>query len=153
MTEIDLTPTEPVEPASPRRRSFRNWLLVGAVVALLGFVLTQALTSARVFFLNVDEAVAQQPELADQTFRMQGVVVSEPATSETGAITFLMAYNEVEAEVLHVGEEPTDLFERGQSVVVEGHWERDRFTSNQILVKHSESYVAENEERPGVGVE
>lgn len=149
LTEIDLTPLDPGS-AAPRNRT-RNRLMIGAVVLVLGFVLFQALTSARVFFRNVDEAVAERAELGDQTFRMQGVVVSEPAEDNRGAITFAIAFNDVEAEIVHVGEEPSDLFELGMPVVVEGHWQGDLFTSQQILVKHSESYVADNEERPGVG--
>lgn len=149
MTEIDLTPVDPGS-AEPRNK-LRNRLLVGGVAALLAFVLFQALTSARVFFRNVDEAVAERAEIGDQTFRMQGVVVSEPSEDSRGAMIFAISFNEVTAEVVHVGEEPTDLFELGMPVVVEGHWDGDVFTSEQILVKHSESYVADNEERPGVG--
>ncbi len=124
---------------------------MGGVVAILGFVLFQALTSARVFFRNVDEAVAERAELGDTTFRMQGVVVTEPAEDARGAITFAVSFNDVDATILHVGEEPSDLFELGMPVVVDGHWEDDVFVSQQILVKHSESYVADNEDRPGVG--
>ncbi len=150
MTEIDLTPSEADEPVA-RRNGVRNWLILGGIAAVLVFVLVQALTSARVFFYNVDEAVAQQAELGDQTFRMQGVVVTEPETDDSGRMSFTVNFNEVDAEVVHIGEEPSDLFELGQAVVVEGRWERGTFTSSQILVKHSESYVAENEgERPGV---
>ncbi len=150
MTEIDLTPA--VEPDQPGRSRIRNWLIVGGIGALLAFILVQALTSARVFFYNVDEAVAQRSELGDETFRMQGVVVSEPETDTDGRMTFTVNFNEVDAQVVHVGEEPSDLFELGQNVVVEGHWEGDAFTSAQILVKHSENYVAEyGDDRPGVG--
>ncbi len=149
MTEIDLTPVDPG--SDEPRNKLRNRLIMGAVVALLGFVLFQALTSARVFFRNVDEAVAERAEIGDQTFRMQGVVVTEPDEDSRGAITFAIAFNDVEADIVHVGEEPSDLFELGMPVVVEGHWEGEVFTSQQILVKHSESYVADNEDRPGVG--
>lgn len=153
LTELDLTPDAPSDGLPGRRRSapLRNWLLILGVVAALGFVLTQALTSARVYFLNVDEAVAQRTELAEDTFRMQGVVSSERTTDASGAMVFTMTFNDVTAEVTHIGEEPTDLFEWGQPVVAEGHWQGDRFVSNQILVKHSESYVADNTDRPGVG--
>lgn len=154
MTELDLTPDSPSAGRSGRSSGgarIRNWLLVAVVVVALGFVLAQALTSARVYFLNVDEAVAQKAELGDDTFRMQGVVASDRSTDASGAMVFTVEFNDVAAEVTHIGEEPTDLFEWGQAVVVEGRWDGDRFVSNQILVKHSESYVAENEDRPGVG--
>ncbi len=151
MTDIDLTPVEPDN--SGGRGRLKNWLLLGGILAVGVFVLVQALTSARVFFLNVDEAVAQRHELGNDTFRMQGVVSSEQERTESGAIVFFMAFDGVEVEVTHIGEEPTELFELDQNVVVEGRWDNERFVSDQILVKHSESYVAENEDRPGVGVE
>lgn len=129
-------------------------MIVGSIVLVLAFVLFKAVTSASVFFYNVDEAVAEQAGLGDRTFRMQGVVVSNPVKDDAGIITFQVSFNDVEAEVRHIGEEPTDLFEIGMPVVIEGHWDGRVFESSQILVKHSETYIADNEDnedRPGVG--
>jgi cytochrome c-type biogenesis protein CcmE len=149
LTELDLTPREPAgAPAMPRRRrSSRNLIVVGAIAAVLGFVLYQALTSARVYFYNVDEAVERQAELGDQHFRMQGSVVAEDGTGPAGAMLFTLAFADATADVHHVGDEPSGLFELGQNVVVEGNWEGDVFVSRQILVKHSEAYVEGNPDR------
>lgn len=144
MSELDLTPQSP-EPV--RRRSWRNWLIVGALVAVAGFVLYQALTSARVFFYNVDEAVANRDELGDDTFRMQGTVIDEPSVAGDGALVFTVSFGGAEAQVRHVGDEPSDLFAQGERVVTEGHWEGETFRSTQVLVKHSETYVEENPDR------
>ena len=103
------------------------------------------------FFYNVDEAVADQADLGDRTFRLQGTVVNEPVEDESGALVFNVGHNGVQATVRHVGEEPTDLFEVGIPVVAEGRWDGDAFESQQLLVKHSEAYVADNGDRPGVG--
>ena len=150
MTELDLTPREP-DPGTSHTRIKRgpwfNRAIVGGLCLVLGFLVFQALTNAKVFFYNVDEAVANKAELADSTFRMQGTVVTEPATNATGAITFTVAFEDSMAEVRHVGQEPTDLFRIGQPVVVQGHWEGETFQSNQILVKHDESYVEDNPAR------
>ncbi len=143
MTDLDLTPRD--VPAG-RSGSVRNWLIVGALVAVAGFVLFQALTSARVYFLNVDEAVAQRNELGDDTFNMQGTVISEP-TSTGDAMTFTMTFGGENAEIRHVGAEPTDLFKVGEQVVAKGHWDGTEFISNQLLVKHSEEYVEDNPDR------
>ena len=43
--------------------------------------------------------------------------------------------------------DPPELFEPGQPVVLEGAWDGDVYASDRILVKHSEEYVAENDER------
>lgn len=114
---------------------------------VLGFVMFQALTSARVFFYNVDEAVEQRDELADRTFRLQGTVVTEPANDPNGAMVFTVSFGGVDATVRHIGEEPSTLFEIGVPVVAEGRWEGNEFESRQLLVKHSEAYVEDNPDR------
>ena len=78
-------------------------------------------------------------------------MVNEPVEDESGALVFNVGHNGVQATVRHVGEEPTDLFEVGIPVVAEGRWDGDAFESQQLLVKHSEAYVADNGDRPGVG--
>lgn len=150
MTDLDLTPQRP-DSAPSQSAALRKKLVVGVVCVVLGFVLFQAITNASVFFLNVDEAVEQRLDLEDRTFRMQGVVVSERSTDDIGSIVFTIAFNDVEAQIRHIGEEPTDLFELGMPVVVEGHWDGNTFESTQILIKHSETYIADNGERDGVG--
>ena len=130
-----------------RRGSTRNKIVGGVVVLALGFVLYQGIVNARVFFYNVDEAIAQQAELGERTFRMQGTVVAEDGTAEGGALLFTVAYNDATAQIRHVGPEPSDLFDLGEPVVVEGHWDGDVFESSQILVKHDESYVEDNPNR------
>ncbi len=144
MTELDLTPQQP---AAPRSRPWRNWLIMGGLALVAGVVLYQALTSARVFFLNVDEAVEQRATLGDDTFRMQGTVISEPETAADGALLFTVSFGGADAEIRHVGDEPSNLFKLGEQVVAEGHWEGRVFESSQILVKHSEEYVEDNPDR------
>lgn len=143
MTDLDLTPRDV---PTGRSGSLRNWLIVGVLAVVAAFVLFQALTSARVYFLNVDEAVAQRADLGDDTFNMQGTVISEPA-SIGEAMVFTMTFGGENAEIRHVGAEPTDLFKVGEQVVAKGHWDGTEFVSNQLLVKHSEEYVEDNPDR------
>lgn len=143
MTDLDLTPRDVPSGGSG---SLRNWLIIGTLAVVAGFVLFQALTSARVYFLNVDEAVAQRAELGDDTFNMQGTVISEPV-STGDAMVFTITFGGEDARIRHVGAEPTDLFKVGEQVVAKGHWEGTEFVSNQLLVKHSEEYVEQNPDR------
>lgn len=152
MTEIDLSP-RPAGAAPPSRKRIRNWLVVGLLVGALGFVTYKALSSATVFFYHVDEAIQRQVDLGDRTFRMHGVVVSEPATDASGALVFELAYNEATTTVRHIGAEPTDLFELGIPVVAEGRWGDRHFVSNQLLIKHSEAYIADNPDNVDLEIE
>ncbi|MFV0258415.1 MAG: cytochrome c maturation protein CcmE [Acidimicrobiales bacterium] len=152
--QLDLTPRQDDSPTELRRsRNGRNLAVVAVIVAVLGVVVYQALAEARVYFLNVDEAVAQRDDLGDRTFRMQGTVETDDGMDETGALRFKVAYNGVDTTVMHVGDEPTSLFAVGQPVVVEGRWDGDHFRSTQIVVKHSEEYVEDNPERLDEAVE
>jgi cytochrome c-type biogenesis protein CcmE len=145
---LDLTPRHPSgPPATTRRRSVRNLIVLGVIGAALVLLLFQALTEARVFFYNVDEAVARQGELADDTFQMQGTVVELDSVDTNGALLFTLAFGDARADVRHVGDEPSTLFDLGEAVVVEGHWEGEVFVSRQILVKHSEAYIEDNPDR------
>lgn len=143
---LDLTPRQLASTPTPggRRRSYRNWVIMGGLAAVLGFVLYQALTSARVYYLNVDEAVARRTELGSQNLRIQGEVVQIDGTDANGALNFTLQFGGAQARVQHVGDDPSNLFAVGQKAVIDGHWAGDVFQSNQILMKHDESYVEDN---------
>lgn len=147
--DLDLTPREPVRSArdASRRRSYRNIVVLSVLAGTLGFILYQALTSARVYFLNVDEAVAQRDDLGQQNFRMQGELVGVDGTDTTGALLFSLAFADQVADVRHVGDEPSNMFEPGEKIVVDGYWDGEVFHSNRVLVKHSEEYIEDNPDR------
>jgi cytochrome c-type biogenesis protein CcmE len=144
VSDLDLTPRSG-DPRSGSRT--RNWIIGGLFVVIAGFVLYNALTSATVFFLNVDEAIDQQDELGDQVFRIQGLMIDDPVTGADNAIVFNLAFNGEQAEIHHIGDEPSSLFETGQPIVAEGRWRGDYFESTLITVKHSEEYVEDNPDR------
>lgn len=148
--KLDLRPRDDGGTATAervRKGSVRNKIIGAVITASLAFVLYQGIANARVFFYNVDEAIAQREDLGQRTFRMQGTVVSEDGESTTGALLFTVSYNNATAQIRHVGPEPSDLFDLGEPVVVEGRWDGQVFESSQILVKHDESYVEDNPSR------
>jgi cytochrome c-type biogenesis protein CcmE len=151
LTDLDLSPRDPSDLETRGwtigGRSVRNVVVLSVLALVLGFVLYQAITSARVFFYNVDEAVARRDELADRTFQMQGTVVAENGIDEVGALLFDLSYGGETAPIRHVGDEPSNLFAVGEQVVVEGYWDGPVFESRQILVKHSEQYIEDNPDR------
>ncbi|MDY7099620.1 MAG: cytochrome c maturation protein CcmE [Actinomycetota bacterium] len=148
---MDVSPRPVDERRSRRPTSARAWFAIVGVAAVLvavGFVVMRGLGDATLFFYNVDEAVAERDELGDQRFRLQGNVVdgSVQETSAGVGVEFLVEYDGVQADVRHVGN-PPDLFQPDIPVVLEGRWSGEIFSSDRILVKHSENYVAENPDR------
>jgi cytochrome c-type biogenesis protein CcmE len=143
---VELSP-RPVD--APLRR--RNPLAYGVLLVVLvglGFVVWKGLSSASLYFYNADEAVEQRAELGDDRFRLQGTVLGDTIETTAAGVEFTVAYNGVRVLAHHDGD-PPELFKPGIPVVLEGRWDTsgDFFASDRILVKHSEEYEAENEDR------
>lgn len=147
---MELTPrTAPAAGATTRRR--RNPWAYGVlllVLAGLGVVVYQGLTSASLYFYNADEAVEQRAALGDRRFRLQGSVVGDSIKPTDGGVDFTVVYQGVQVDVRHEGD-PPELFQPGIPVVVEGRWDPsgDFFASDSIRVKHTPEYEADNADR------
>lgn len=124
----------------------RLWLAGIVVLGALGFLVFQGLGNATLYFRTADEAVAQRAELGDRRFRIEGDVVDGSVRQVGNDVSFTLTKNAVEVPVRHKGD-PPELFRPGIPVVLEGHFEGDFFSSDRIMVKHSETYVAKNPER------
>jgi cytochrome c-type biogenesis protein CcmE len=124
----------------------RLWLAGIVVLAALGFLVFQGLGNATLYFRTADEAVAQRNELGDRRFRIEGDVVDGSVRQVGNDVSFTLTKKSVEVPVRHKGG-PPELFRPGIPVVLEGRFQGDHFSSDRILVKHSETYVAENPER------
>ena len=148
---MELSPrTAPGDPgavAPRRRRSPWAYAALVLVLAGIGVVAYQALSSASLYFYNADEAVEQRAALGDRRFRLQGLVVTD-ADPRGDGVTFDVRFDGETVEVQHAGD-PPELFEQGIPVVLEGRWasNEDVFLSDRILVKHSEEYEADNGDR------
>ena len=124
----------------------RLWIAGVVVLAALGFLVFQGLGNATLYFRTADEAVAQRAELGDRRFRIEGDVVDGSVHQIGNDVTFTLTKNAVEVPVRHKGD-PPELFRPGIPVVLEGRFQGDLFSSDRIMVRHSETYVAENPER------
>ncbi|MCP5029236.1 MAG: cytochrome c maturation protein CcmE [Actinomycetia bacterium] len=144
--ELDLTPRTPTVGGGSSRFKARSLIILAALLGALGFVVYRGLGDASLFFRNVDEAVEQKAELGDDRFRIQGIICAPPQAAADGTVTFAIAWGGAHADVSHMGD-PPELFEPGQPVVLEGSWAGTVYASDRILVKHSEEYVAENDDR------
>jgi cytochrome c-type biogenesis protein CcmE len=124
----------------------RLWLAGIVVLAALGFLVFQGLGNATLYFRTADEAVAQRAELGDRRFRIEGDVVDGSVRQVGNDVTFTLTSKSVEVPVRHKGD-PPELFRPGIPVVLEGRFQGDYFASDRIMVRHSETYVAENPDR------
>jgi cytochrome c-type biogenesis protein CcmE len=124
----------------------RLWIAGVVVVAALGFLVFQGLGNATLYFRTADEAVAQRAELGDRRFRIEGDVVDGSVQQVGNDVSFILTSKSVEVPVRHKGD-PPELFRPGIPVVLEGRFQGEHFASDRIMVRHSETYVAENPER------
>ncbi|MGD0983985.1 MAG: cytochrome c maturation protein CcmE [Acidimicrobiales bacterium] len=149
-------------PTGPRRqrnlspeqkRQRRRLKVVGLVIVVaIGFLVFKGITSAIVFFKTANEAIAQRAALGNSTFQLEGMVV--PGTVRTSrrasgtTVAFVVESSGVKVFVTNTGS-PPQLFQSGIPVVVVGHFvgTTDRFASDQILVKHSNVYIAAHPNR------
>ncbi len=130
--------------------SSRRLKIAGLVIVMaLGFLVYKGLTSAIVFFKTANEAVAQRAELGNSTFQLEGTVVNGTVHRVgTTEVSFDLSQGGATIHVDNAGD-PPQLFRPGLPVVVVGHFvgTTDRFSSDQIMVKHSSQYIAAHPDR------
>ena len=116
------------------------------IAAAVGVLVVRGLGNATVYFKTADEAVAQRAKLGTHRFRIEGTV--QPGVHQVGQdAAFVIANNGVSVSVVHHGD-PPQLFKPGIPVVLEGHFDPSgTFASDLIMVKHTETYVAQHPDR------
>ncbi len=146
-----LTP-RPVRP----RTSRHPWrlALVGAVlVGALVFLLVEGLGGSLNYFETVDQALAQKTMLTGKTFRLEGVVepgsvqITPGRNGQPEVVAFVADGTRDRIAVVNTGN-PPQLFCPSIPVVLTGHFDGDRFVSDQIVVDHTPSYAAAHPDRP-----
>jgi cytochrome c-type biogenesis protein CcmE len=145
---MDLSPrTTPDAPARRRRR--RNWLpmiVLGLVLVAGVVIVTKFLTSAVDYYCNVDEVGARDGCDADRRIRLQGTVDEGSVIHDGSATEFTISFNGATMPVHYEGE-PGGIFKECIPVVVHGVIEDGVLEGDRVEVKHSEEYVAANDER------
>ncbi len=154
---LDLTPRA----RDDVRRGSRTMPLVvlGVVVAVVGFVLFQGLSGATLFLREADAAVADRDDLGERRFRLLGspVAVTDDELDVDGnlAVRFTVACDGTAVDVVHIGN-VAESFQMGVPVVLEGQWQSSSelsvdawsegandgwyFESDRMLVKHDNEY-------------
>jgi cytochrome c-type biogenesis protein CcmE len=139
-----------LQPGARRRRPGRRrlWLVGLVIVAAIAFLVAKGLTSSIVYFKTANQAVADRAQLGGQSFRIEGLVVPGTVRSRGDLVSFVIESNRVRVPVVNRGS-PPQLFQAGIPVVLQGHFQGrgDRFLSDQILVKHTATYIAAHPRR------
>jgi cytochrome c-type biogenesis protein CcmE len=164
-----VTALTPREVAPVRRRRWLPVVLIAVIAVAIIALFANALGSASLFFKNVDEAVRDRQELGSKRFQVQGTVVegsiARTELDRVGAVRFTIAFNGVEADVVHIGD-TRSAFEAGATVVLEGKWTQGSpppasgdstircaaddgwfIATDRMYNKHDSDYSSENSDR------
>ena len=147
-SDLDLSPRTPVGPAAPVRRK-RNWMafaVLGLVVVAGGVIVTQFLTQAVDYYCNVDEVGTRDGCDEDRRIRLQGTVDEGTVERVANTTEFTISFNGQTIPVSYDGE-PGGIFKECIPVVVHGVIEQGTLLGDRVEVKHSDEYVAVNDER------
>ncbi|MDO8392569.1 MAG: cytochrome c maturation protein CcmE [Actinomycetota bacterium] len=149
---IDLTPRAAVPTAARGKK--KPWFAYAVLVLVLaagGVFVFNFLTNAIDYYCNVDEIGTKDGCDVDRNIRIQGVVDKDSVSQEGSVTSFVITFNGASMPVI-LGSKPTGLFQECIPVVVTGKVIEDDngdrfFEGDEVLVKHSEEYDAENKDR------
>lgn len=133
------------------RRKLTRLGVVGAVLTIaLGFLIFKAITSAVVYFKTAQQAIEQRGQLGNSMFQVEGLVTKGTIRRDAqGTVTaFVISSGPTKLQVTNTAPQPA-LFQANVPVVLVGHFvgQTNTFSSDQILVKHSNSYIAAHPNR------
>ena len=117
------------------------------ILAVIVALSLQELQKMTVFFYTPAEVIAKPLEFKDKIIRIGALVQKGSVDWNAQAIKLSFKITEDGKKTIPVyykGVKP-DLFREGQGVVVEGKMKGQHFEASQLLVKHSEDYIAETE--------
>jgi cytochrome c-type biogenesis protein CcmE len=127
-------------PIVPRRNSHRLRYAIIAILCIGAVVWMVTLMQKNVvFFKTVSVAVADRSHDGTRTMRIGGAVVPGTIHTTSDGAVFKLTEGGQTVEVDHHGTEPT-LFKSCAPVVADGHWSGNKFSSDQILIKHGSTY-------------
>lgn len=140
------SPREPVVPAVQRGHRLRYAVVGLVLVGSLAFLVAKGLGTALNFYLPADQAVAQEATLGGKTINLEGVVAPGSIHPTASGVDFVVTAGSTKLDVQNTGS-PPELFQADIPVIAVGHFDGSTFVSDQILVKHSSTYIAAHPNR------
>jgi cytochrome c-type biogenesis protein CcmE len=147
----DLSPRTGPDSGVVLSRPRRKWLpmiVLAAVLVAGGVIVTQFLRSAVDYYCNVDEVGVRAGCDEDRRLRIQGLVEQGTVEVVGGDTDFVISFNGVSLPV-HYDGQPGGIFKECIPVVVHGRFDSASavFVGDRVEVKHSDEYVAVNDDR------
>ena len=133
----------------PRRgRRVKVYLPLVVILVALVFLVVRGLSNSLVYFHTVNEVLTMENKLGATTFRLEGVVVPKSVhTNGVGGVDFRVSGSGGKEISVIDSANPPELFQPNLPVVLVGNLSHGVFYSNQIMVKHSASYIAAHPSR------
>ena len=144
---FDVAPVK--APASPSRSRRRSLLVLLVLVAVIVVLLAQGLLHSLNYFETVDQAYQTKASIGTKVIRLEGLVKPGTVVRTSVGASFEITGSKTKYYVVAHGS-PPQLFRANIPVVVVGHFlsaTSSTFDSNQILVKHSATYIAAHPNR------
>ncbi|MDX2004435.1 MAG: cytochrome c maturation protein CcmE [Meiothermus sp.] len=122
-------------------------LIVGLLVigGALAYLIFGGLGQNLVYFITPSEYFQQEAKYQNRQVRLGGLVKAQTINYNRDSLElrFTVSDGVREIPVLSKGSTPPALFGENRGVVVEGRFDGETFVSQNLLVKHSESYSTE----------
>ena len=141
--------SEPHVRRRPHQRRARLLVVFALLAGAIAYLLVEGLGSSLDYFDTVSQALAHRTTIGTTVFRLEGLVVPGSVRRTALGADFEVSGGGREVAVHNVGS-PPQLFQPDIPVVVVGHFaskSSDLFVSDQIMVKHSPTYIAEHPTR------
>ncbi len=137
-----------LERKSRRGHRLKVYLPLALILAGLVFLVIRGLSNSLVYFHTVDEVLSMEGKLGNSSFRLEGVVVPKSVhTNSVGGVDFRVSGADGRQISVIDSANPPELFQPNLPVVLVGNLSHGIFYSNEIMVKHSASYIAAHPSR------
>ena len=138
------TPSARPAPRGTRRGRARLLLVFALLAGAIAYLLAEGLGSSLDYFDTVAQAIAHKQRIGTEVIRLEGLVVPGSIHRSARGADFEVSGGGYRVIVHNTGS-PPQLFQPDIPVVVVGHFTSAAstlFVSNQIMVKHSATYIA-----------
>jgi cytochrome c-type biogenesis protein CcmE len=141
-----MTVSTPAPPPRPRRSRWGLVLGAAVIVGVVGYFAFSGIGDALVYYRTPGEVLAMGDAARGRTIRLGGLVESGTLDCAGGQVRFTLTDGTAAIAVRNAPGEAVQCPRLDAGAVVEGTLGADgSFAATQILIKHSETYVAPTE--------